>query len=368
MGSLYNNDGERYFAASNTKDGFVSYFDTVFEKKECERVYVIKGGPGVGKSTFMKRLDKLCTDKGCHTELFQCSSDPESLDGIIIKEKKIAVVDGTKPHAIEPELAGAREIIIDLGKAWDTDMLFDKKEEIETLSDTKKRLYADCYKCLYTKGMMDGLIYNLIFPYILFDKLDKSASRLAKSIFKAEKTSGEQKIKTRITKAFSSLGKVRLFTFENMADLCIFIKEPYKESRIPHHYLGCIYEYAKNSGADIYVSYNPEKKDEIDALYFPKQKVSISAYDRDYVAFCDRNLKRCKIINGARFVDVKAFSHQKPLYKFYARLSENMEAAALESLKNAGITHMNIEKIYRQCTNYKTVEKITNDYIKMMLQ
>ena len=44
---------KKYFAAANTVDGFVSYYDEIFVK--CSRVYIIKGGSGTGKSYFTTR-------------------------------------------------------------------------------------------------------------------------------------------------------------------------------------------------------------------------------------------------------------------------------------------------------------------------
>lgn len=367
MNSLYKEVGKRYFAASNTKDGFVSYFDKIFSESECKRVYILKGGPGVGKSTFMKNLGKLAEEKGYNSEYFHCSSDPQSLDGIIIKDKKTAVIDGTSPHAVEPSLAGAREIIVDLGKAWDTDMLFSKKEEIEKLAKLKKQHYKDCYTFLYSKGVMDSLVYNLIFPYILFDKLDKSAMRLSKGLFAHLKAKEKGNVSIRITNAVSSLGKIRLSTFEDEAETCVFLKEPFLQGRLAFHFLRAVYEYAKSQNADVTVSYNPENKGEIDALYFPQIKTSVSLYDEKLVSDCDRIMKKCKIVNCARFLDLKGLRPLMPLRKFYCKLSENMEKQALESLGKAGTAHMDIEKIYRPCTDYGTVEKISYEIFEKIL-
>ena len=365
MNGLYKEEGVRFFAASNTKEGFVSYFDEIFGEKECERVYILKGGPGCGKSTFMKKLGKSAEEKGYSCEYFHCSSDPQSLDGIIIKDKRIAVIDGTSPHAVEPKLAGAREIIINLGQSWDTDKLYENREEIKNLSAKKKQHYNDCYGYLYSKDVMDRLVYSLVFPHILFDKLDRSVARLAKSIFGCKRNTGTEKI--RITQAMSSLGKIRLFTFEDMADTCIFLKEPFWECRLACLYMKGVYELAKMHGAEIYVSFKADKKDEIVALYFPKSGVSVSVYDEKAVEKCDRSFKKCKIVNCARFLDMKALSHTKPLRKFYSKLSQNMEKQALESLSYAGKAHADTEKIYRQCTSYTTVENITNKYISEIL-
>ena len=43
-----------YFAASNTGAGFVNYFDRIF--LQDERVYILKGGPGTGKSYFLRQV------------------------------------------------------------------------------------------------------------------------------------------------------------------------------------------------------------------------------------------------------------------------------------------------------------------------
>ena len=366
MSNLYKQEGKHYFAASNTKDGFVSYFDSIFSDIDCDRVFILKGGPGCGKSTFMKKLGILAEEKGFATEYFHCSSDPLSLDGIIIKEKRVCVVDGTSPHAIEPQLAGAREIIIDLGRSWDTDALFAKKEELQQLCRQKKKHYSDCYTFLHTKSVMDSLVHNLVFPYILFDKLDKSASRLSKSLFKDTKSS-KGVSRTRITQALSSLGKIRFFTFESESEFCIFLKEPFSSCKLASMFLNEIYEHATKQNADVYISYNPEAKGEIDALYFPEAKTSVSIFDEDEVLKCDKTGKKCRIINCARFLDTKGLSSVNPLRKFYCRLAENMESKALESLTKAGETHMETEKIYRTCTCYRTVEKIGDEYFKKIL-
>ena len=366
MNGLYKEKGRHFFAASNTKDGFVSYFDEIFEENECDRVYILKGGPGCGKSTFMKKLGKSAEEKGYECEYFHCSSDPESLDGIIVRDIKIAVVDGTSPHAVEPSLSGAREIIIDLGRGWDTDKLYENKDSIKKLAELKKQHYKDCYSYLYSKDVMDRLVYNLVFPHIHFDKMEKSVSRLAKNLFGNTKNSNGRK-KIRLTEAVSSLGKIRLFTLENTADTCIFLKEPFLASRLDSLFMKRLYELSRWQTENVFVGFKADKRDEISALYFPDCKTSVSVYDESAVLECDRNFKKCKIINCARFVDTKALLPTKPLRKFYAKLSDSMEKQALDALSSAGKIHADIEKIYRQCTDYTTVENITNEYINKIL-
>ena len=39
-----------YFAAANSYEGFISFFDNIFNSEKFDRIYVIKGGPGTGKT------------------------------------------------------------------------------------------------------------------------------------------------------------------------------------------------------------------------------------------------------------------------------------------------------------------------------
>ena len=52
------------FAAANTSGGFVSLFDNAFCRDGVSKIYILKGGPGCGKSTLMKNYAKSAKEKG----------------------------------------------------------------------------------------------------------------------------------------------------------------------------------------------------------------------------------------------------------------------------------------------------------------
>ena len=91
-----------YFLGGNTADGFFSYYDSLMRQEDAHKIYVIKGGPGTGKSSLMKAIAKQAQKKGLATDLIHCSSDPDSLDGLSLPALKTAFVDGTSPHAGVP--------------------------------------------------------------------------------------------------------------------------------------------------------------------------------------------------------------------------------------------------------------------------
>ena len=95
-------DGTYYFLGANTPTGFRSLYDQFIDPETDRALYIIKGGPGCGKSTFMKQIARCILNAGHSVECIRCSGDPDSLDGILIPELKIAYVDGTAPHAAAP--------------------------------------------------------------------------------------------------------------------------------------------------------------------------------------------------------------------------------------------------------------------------
>ena len=50
----------RFFLGANSPDGFVSFFDHLINLDTAKEVIIIKGGPGVGKSSFMRRAAAVC--------------------------------------------------------------------------------------------------------------------------------------------------------------------------------------------------------------------------------------------------------------------------------------------------------------------
>ena len=114
---------ERYCAASNSSEGFCSYYDDVFNLQKLYKIFVIKGGSGTGKAFFMKEIAKTAELYGFSVRYIYCSSDSESLDGIIINEQKIAVLDGTSPHVYEPKYIGAVEVFVNLAEFLDEKIL-----------------------------------------------------------------------------------------------------------------------------------------------------------------------------------------------------------------------------------------------------
>ena len=156
-------DGASYFAAANGFDGFRSNFDTLFRPDRYERIYVLKGGPGTGKSTLLKSCAALGEARGVRTLRVRCSSDAASLDGVIYLpdgRRPVALLDGTAPHERDAIVAGAIDRLIDLGDYRRDDELAGRREEILALNAEKSEAYRKGYGALSIAGIFFRKIFE----------------------------------------------------------------------------------------------------------------------------------------------------------------------------------------------------------------
>ena len=149
-------DIRHYFAGGNTPAGFYSYYEEVLPVEESRYAVYLKGGAGTGKSTLMKKWGTALAESGHTVEFLHCSGDPSSLDGIVVRELGLLVVDGTAPHVQDPKLAGVSGCIFDPAQFMDVSALLPHREELIALSRRKKECYARCYRDLSVAGLLYG--------------------------------------------------------------------------------------------------------------------------------------------------------------------------------------------------------------------
>ena len=102
----------------------------MFFNDRITRRYRVKGGPGTGKSGFIRKVAALAEREGRSVEYYYCSSDPDSLDGAII-DSSTAIFDGTSPHSYDTVLPGAVDEIINLGDFWNSEELSKYRNKIK---------------------------------------------------------------------------------------------------------------------------------------------------------------------------------------------------------------------------------------------
>ncbi|MDI3279938.1 MAG: PRK06851 family protein [Bacillota bacterium] len=138
---------KRVFPGGNTAYGFYSFYEYI-AGPEATRILILKGGPGVGKSTFMRRIAEALLERGYDVELHQCSSDHDSLDGVVIPGAGVALIDGTAPHVLDPRHPGCVDEILHLGDFWDERGMRSHRERIVECNRRIGHLFAHAYRFL----------------------------------------------------------------------------------------------------------------------------------------------------------------------------------------------------------------------------
>ena len=134
----------QYFLGGNTVRGFVSCYSGFCRGPE-DFLWVIKGGPGCGKSSFMKTIGRAAEEKGLDVEYVLCSGDPESVDGVYFPALHTGYADGTAPHVLEAVTPGAAGLYLDLSRFYDRLALQPERRTIEQLQRRYQSLYREAY-------------------------------------------------------------------------------------------------------------------------------------------------------------------------------------------------------------------------------
>lgn len=343
-----------YFGAANTSNGFYNLFGEIFSPESLEKIYILKGGPGCGKSTAIRRISEKGTSLGYNVENIFCSSSPMSFDGVIIPELSVAVLDGTAPHTVDPVYPAVCETILNLGEAWDTVRAKEIDTEIRELTGKKKAAYKKAYAYLSSCSSANSVIRGCMSQYALENKLLRSVQRLCS---KQKIKQGEGSLRRVFTDCNSALGRLHLSTFENLSKNRYFIKD---FGNISCLYFNALTKELTQRGTDITVALDPLEPDYITGIYIPSIETSFTVYDDEYALKLDRQQLPYKVINTARFCDNDKFKKQKTYYKYAEKSKKILFAGALRELENAGRLHDEIEKLYYGITDYDVVEKISS--------
>ncbi|MGI6227605.1 MAG: PRK06851 family protein, partial [Peptococcales bacterium] len=125
------------FGSAITPQGAVNKLESILV--DVKDVYVLRGEPGVGKSTFIEKMFARAEEMGIDTEVYHCPLDPEKLDFLVIPKLKVAFINGTEPLKIDLRRFNTTEI--DFDQFLDPDILDFYEKEI----DSCKERFWDAY-------------------------------------------------------------------------------------------------------------------------------------------------------------------------------------------------------------------------------
>ncbi len=329
---MTNASQRKFFAAANTQNGFKSFFEEIFFAPDIECRYIIKGGPGTGKSSFMRKIGKEAEAEGLSVEWYYCSSDTSSLDGVII-DGRVAIFDGTAPHSYDTVLPGAVDQIINLGEFWNAELLCSHRKELEALVGKKSRAYSDAYGYLRAAGELADTVDGVVLPCVKSDKLKNAAARLVGTVTRVDAPCRQ----VRQVSAFGTGGKVRFDTLEAASGNRVYIEDYYGTAYL---LLGEICAAAAARGLCTQVSFDVPSTEKISELYLPD-------IDKYFGILPDgAATDEYKTVNMKRFVDCERLGDIRFEVRTAYRAYEKLIDLASSALRRAGAFHAAMEKYY----------------------
>ena len=325
-----NNKIENYFPGANTPQGFFSYYK--YLDIYTEKTYIIKGGPGCGKSTFMKKIAKKALEYNLSIEYHHCSSDNNSLDGVVIKEMKVAILDGTPPHTVDPKYPGAVEKIIDFSNFWDNKKLLNNKSQIISLTDKITDYFNKTYYLLNKSKKNYDLKYKKSLGKEERQKIKDEFQQLSKNIF-----NNDFKIK------------------KNNSQKEYSERHLFSTSLTPHGITSYL-----NEVNNIYKRNYKIKSNRIDYNDYYFKKISKKLKEDNFTLLYLHNFLEPKLISA---MIIPELNISITTNNYLDEISINEVKDALTQLQKAKSTHDELEKIYISAMNFKKLDSFSEKFI-----
>ena len=348
--------GRSYFAASNSRRGFHSYYEACFRHK-VDRLICIKGGPGTGKSTLMRRVANEAEMRGYRTQYYYCSSDADSLDAVLLfgKGRSMGLLDATLPHAFEPGLPGVEEELLDLGQFWNASVLARQREDIVALNRRKAEGYRTAYRYLAGVGEMSDVLRDAVAPTLDRPRMERSIHRLLRE---CPVGGSRAEMEIGLSDSIGMRGRVRLDSYLSLGERVCLIEDHYDSG---YQFMRRLCDEVFARGLHARVSYHPILVDEVDALYLPDGKTVFLVCAPEDVKTCRTRAPHARVISMRRFVMREPFAAVRGAVRYAVRVREALQSGAQDSLCQVAQAHDALEHLYGAAMDFAAVEQYTKE-------
>ncbi|MDD4377305.1 MAG: ATPase [Eubacteriales bacterium] len=360
-----------YFPGNNTPEGFFSYYRYIMGQREANKIICIKGGPGTGKSTFMKKVGDRLVDQDEDVDFLHCSSDENSLDGIIIKRKNIAIVDGTSPHVIDPITPGAVDNIINFGQYWDEAKLAGNKDDIISYNEECSKWYRLAYSYLAAAKCMYSNLEKLYNDSVEISEIYKlSADIIAKEYRNLDISLKPGSMKRFFASAITSNGNVNYIKtlLQDMKKVYLInVPVGYANSS----FMNIIAEGAIYRGFDVEAYYCPmSPSDKIEHIIIPEIKTAFTTVNKWHdlepweIFYVEEESDQNIIL-----IDICDYTNNYFMEKnnsIIVNLTKYMDILIDEAVKCLGRAKENhdiVEKMYIKHMNFEKIDQLVEDLI-----
>lgn len=331
-------EATHFFLGANSGQGFQNLFEPFCRMEHHNDLLVLKGGPGSGKSTMMKKIGKAMEARGEKVEYLHCSGDPFSLDGINIPGIRTAIVDGTSPHIIEPKYPAAVERYVNLGQFYDIAAAKAARNEIVRYTDECSEAYRRAYRALAASRQMDESANVLAAEGLDYGKLQRRTKGIIAREIRGIGSGGSDRYRFLESVTYSG----DIVWFKSAEKIAQRIYHIYDSFSLAGSMLDQIHEAAKARGYGSILCPDPEHMDRLRHILIPELELAFVTIGRD-VKIDSTPYRRIHI---DAMVSAEHLQRWKGRLKFLVKMRKTLRQEGIESLKDAKASHDALEALY----------------------
>ncbi len=345
----------QYFLGVNGPTGFYSLFSELLPTSQARAIYILKGGPGCGKSTLMGQVAARMEKEGLETEYIVCSGDPDSLDAVIFPALGVAIVDGTSPHVVEPKCPGAVDRYVNMGVCYDLEALWPLHQKILNTMDGYKGHYQRAYRCLGASADIFEDQRSALLTDALSQKLAKRAHGILQRELPGKKYAETGQVKQRFLSCVTYQGKV--CQFDTAIGQCKRLYELVDHYGLAHEILIHLLAGGVARGYDVVACPDPMAPKRLAHLLIPQQGVAFLSTESDH-ALPTRPYRRIHLDTA---VDRDLLQKNRPRLQFSKKVSTALMDEAVKSLAQAKSMHDDLEELYHPYVDFSRADQIAQD-------
>ncbi len=346
---------ETYFLGAVSGGSFRTEFGRIISDSSYF-TYILKGGAGTGKSSLMKKIAEHFEEEH-HIIRYCCSSDPASLDAVVIPELRTAVCDGTSPHIFEPLYPGVCQKYINLGEYWNEEVLAACREEIISAADRNKSLLARAKRFTAAASDICSDSCQLGADCLLAEKLEGFIGRTVKKLIPRRSALEGSKRLLRLT-ALTEYGFLtQLETIEACREVYTISDELFAAT---DYLLTRLADEAAARGYDVILS--------------PEQMLSDAAFQHLIIpelglaylsgqAAADCRHPGAKKLNLMRFYDKQLLTERRVRIKMNRQAAADLAEEAAHTIRAAKLVHDELEGYYIGAMDFSRLDRLTDTLI-----
>ena len=337
-----------FFVGANSGEGFQNLFGQLADPERMHDFIILKGGPGVGKNTFMRCIGKSMEEAGLAVEYLWCSGDPDSLDGVVIPELRCAVADGTAPHVLEPQYPAAVDRYVNLGQFYDIAAAKAAAGEVKGCTHAYKAAYVRAYHSLKAARQVE-----LDAVHTVRSTFDAArAQRRVEGILSRElRRSGGEEGSTVHRFLGSITHKGYIWRFDSVDVLCPKVYELQDSFGLGAELLQRIHDTAAEKGWNTIACAAPEEPERIEHLLIPSLGLAFVT-GREGMEYGKKPYRRIRLDAMADTGANKGRVH------FQQRMAALLRQEAVAALKEAKASHDALEAVYNPYVDFEGVHTL----------